>query len=487
MHPDIAKFTDSAEKAYAPPPATPEMLEAKFGPPFFFHDKNGTTVYDGANEAYFAGLHAGSHIELWEPQEKSFYRYCDETGLYAEITQDLIKQEISEALLAMGRDRMVIGLVKDRTDRRLAAMVNQLKGIVEQREAFKKTRSFIHLANGILLVGKEGNAELLPFSPEYRSRNQSPIVYDPKATCPRFLGELLLPAVHSEDVAIVQKYMGLCLLGRNLIQRFLILDGTPGGGKSQLAIVNQRLVGAMNCSQLRTKHLDERFELYRYLKKTLLTGVDVPADFLSTKGASVIKALVGGDIMDAEGKGSNGNFPVEGTFCVVITSNSRLRVRLEGDVGAWRRRLLIVRYEAHPPAKKIPDFGELLAKTEGSGILNWALQGLIDLLRDIDETGDIILTPRQSWKVDALLAESDSLRQYLVERVVKDPVGDLTVDEIVRGYAEYCPTRGWNPLPITVIHRQAEELMLELFQTIKANSIERDGKSHRGFRNVSFK
>lgn len=487
MHPDIAKFTDSAEKAYAPPPATPEMLEAKFGPPFFFHDKNGTTVYDGANEAYFAGLHAGSHIELWEPQEKSFYRYCDETGLYVEITQDLIKQEISEALLAMGRDRMVIGLVKDRTDRRLAAMVNQLKGIVEQRDAFKKTRPFIHLANGILLMRKDGNAELLPFSPEYRSRNQSPIVYDPQATCPRFLDELVLPAIHPEDVAIVQKYMGLCLLGRNLIQRFLILDGTPGGGKSQLAIVNQHIVGPTNCTQLRTKHLDERFELYRCLKKTLLTGVDVPADFLSTKGASVIKALVGGDIMDAEQKGGNGNFPVEGTFCVVITSNSRLRVRLEGDVGAWRRRLLLVRYESPPVTKKIPDFGDLLVKTEGSGILNWAIEGLAALLRDIETVGDIALTPRQDGMIDALLAESDSLRYFLNERVVKNIAGDLTVDEIVKGYAEFCPTRGWNPLPITIIHRQAEELMLELFQTIKSNSIERDGKSHRGFRHVSFK
>ena len=36
-----------------------------------------------------------------------------------------------------------------------------------------------------------------------------------------------------------------------------------------------------------TKHLVERFELYRYLKKTLLVGVDVEADFLSTKGAAV--------------------------------------------------------------------------------------------------------------------------------------------------------------------------------------------------------
>ena len=75
-----------------------------------------------------------------------------------------------------------------------------------------------------------------------------------------------------------------------------------------------------------------RFELFRYLKKTLLVGVDVEADFLSTKGAAVLKGLVGGDWFDAEQKGGTGCFQVQGNFNVVITSNARLKVRLQGDV-----------------------------------------------------------------------------------------------------------------------------------------------------------
>jgi phage/plasmid-associated DNA primase len=338
-----------------------------------------------------------------------------------------------------------------------------------------------------LEVKKEGTVELLPFSPQFRSRNRSPIAYDPKATCPRFLGELLLPAVHPEDVPLIQKYLALSLLGRNLVQRFLVLDGTPGRGKSQLAIVFQNLVGLANCTQLRTEHLTGRFELSRFLKKTLLIGVDVPGDFLSTKGAQVLKALVGGDIMDAEQKGEKGCFPIEGTYCVVITSNSRLRVKLEGDADAWRRRLMIVRYEAPPVAKKIPDFGQHLIQTEGSGILNWALQGMPELFRDIEATGDIVLTPRQRGIVDALLTESDSLGHYLQDCVVKDAAGDLAVEELVTGYLQYCPTKGWVPIPTTVIQRRLEERMLELFQAAKSNSIVRDGICCRGFRHVRFR
>lgn len=487
MHPDIAEFTSYAQREFAPDYPLIKLLDEKYGPAFFCCLRKGKIIYEGINESYFAGLNAAHHDELYEPLENVFYRYSTETGLYSEVTIDAIKQEVSNYLLKVGRESCIVGMVKERNDRRLAAIVNQLKGIVEQRDAFKKSENYIHLANGVLEVKKDGTVELLPFSPKYRSRNRSPIAYDPSATAPRFLNELILPAVHPEDVPLIQKYMALCLLGRNLVQRFMILDGTPGRGKSQLAIVFQHLVGLPNCTQLRTEHLTGRFELFRFLKKTLLTGVDVPGDFLSTKGAQVLKALVGGDIMDAEQKDGKGCFPIEGTFCVVITSNSRLRVRLEGDPDAWRRRLLIVRFETPPVARKIPDFGQYLIQTEGSGILNWALQGLADLFRDIEATGDVALTPRQRGIVDALLTESDSLGHYLQERVVKDASGDLTVEEIVAGYLQHCPARGWVPIPTTLIQRRLEERMLELFQTAKSNSIVRGGVCCRGYRNVRFK
>jgi putative DNA primase/helicase len=462
-----------------------DPVEVKFGPPYFTSvNKDGEENFNGVNEAYWAGFHAANNVELYEPDERSFYRYGSQTGLYAEVSPDVLKQEVSVDLLKRGRIEKLMGLTKSRTDATLRAIASQLKGLVERRGAFQKRTHFVHLANCMLKLDGQDPSPL-PFSPDYFSRNQSPVSFAKGATCPRFLAELICPAVHAEDVAILQKYVGLCLLGRNIIQRMLILDGEAGRGKTQLALVIQLVVGQLNCTQLRTEQLGGRFELYRFLKRTLLTGVDVPPDFLSTKGAGVLKGLVGGDIFDAEQKGGTGSFPLEGTFCAVVTSNTRLRVRIEGDVGAWRRRLLIVRYECPPPRKKIPDFGKLLVEQEGPGILNWALVGLAALLSDVESIGDIAMTARQSGIVDALLSESDSLRVFLRECVEKSPGADLTVSEIIEAYAEFCPRRGWNPLPITIIQREIEGLMLELFQVTKANSIER-GTAHRGFRGVRF-
>ena len=172
---------------------------------------------------------------------------------------------------------------------------------------------------------------------------------------------------------------------------------------------------------------------------------------------------------------------------MIVVSNTRLRVRLQGDIGAWRRRMLLVRYEAPPPVKKITDFADVLIREEGSGILNWALEGLAMLLADVAEIGDIRLTERQLGLVDSLLAESDSLRVFLRERIERAEGDALTTSEIVEGYAEFCPERGWEPMPITAIHRQLESLMLELFQVCRSNSVQRDGKAQKGYRGVAFK
>jgi putative DNA primase/helicase len=239
---------------------------------------------------------------------------------------------------------------------------------------------------------------------------------------------------------------------------------------------------------LRTAYLGERFEMFRYLKKTLLVGVDVEPNFLSTPGAAHLKGIVGGDWFDAEQKGGTGSFQFQGRFNVLITSNARLRVRLHGDVGAWRRRLNIVRFELPPPKKKIPDFSNVLLREEGSGILNWALLGAQKLINEIPEDGgDFILTTRQREIVDSLLAESDSLRHFLKDRLVKDGIGDVSVSEIIETYSAYCPERRWQPMPITEIQDKLEGLMLELFGVTKRHDIKRNEKNQRGFVGVSLK
>jgi phage/plasmid-associated DNA primase len=131
------------------------------------------------------------------------------------------------------------------------------------------------------------------------------------------------------------------------------------------------------------------------------------------------------------------------------------------------------------------DFDRVLLKEEGSGILRWAMAGFVKLQAEFADVGDFVLSDAQRERVDSLLAESDSLRLFVRARIERHAYGDVTASEFQQGYAEFCADKGWNPLPITVVERQAADVMLEVWQAPKSHCVERDGrKSNRGWKKV---
>jgi phage/plasmid-associated DNA primase len=178
---------------------------------------------------------------------------------------------------------------------------------------------------------------------------------------------------------------------------------------------------------------------------------------------------------------------MKGVFNIAITANSRLRVRLEGDTGAWSRRILSINYDRPKPANPIRDFEDVLLEQEGPGILNWMIEGAIAHLVELDKCGDFILTDRQKARVEALLCESDSVRFFVRNALVEDDGGTVTSDELVRAYADFCDGRGWDALARRTVENQLPDLMLERFRAAKRNDIKRDGKSHKGFAGVALK
>ena len=123
------------------------------------------------------------------------------------------------------------------------------------------------------------------------------------------------------------------------------------------------------------------------------------------------------------------------------------------------------RYERAAPPRRIADFADQLLREEGSGILRWMVEGAIMLLDDIAETVDYRLTAPQIARVDGLLAQSASVSHFVPQRIVADPNGELTVEELRREYVEYCETNGWVPLPAHEVSRQLPDTMLETHRT----------------------
>lgn len=440
------------------------------------------------NEPFWAAYYRAQQIELlFEPNEGEFYRYHKESGLFVSVSVDSIREELAALVLKASRDWANMGpLAENRSEINLKGVLVHLRGQTLQYNPFNNSGRIIHLANCILCLGEDGSFTTESFSPKFKSRHRSPITYEPAATCPLF-EKALLAQLEEDDRELLQKYAGQCLLGHNLTQKIVILDGVSNASKSAFLLVVRAIVGSTNTYELRTKHLAERFEIGRMIGKTLLLGADVKAEFLQQEGASRLKSLVGGDLLEAERKGSNKVHPINGTFNVLLCSNSRLRVYLEGDHSAWRRRLAIVRYERPYEGKTIPDIQERLLEAEASGILNFFLEGVRKLFHDIREKGGIALSARQQKRVDSLLNESDSLRIFLRQNLASTAKADLSVDEILSAYVRYALAAEWIPTPRTLAERQLPDLMLELFGTPKSNDIKRNGKNQRGFSKIRFR
>ncbi len=453
-----------------------------YGPPYFMNQDE--EFITGLNERFWAGMIREQHLLLHEPHEGLFYRYDETSGLWRPESRPRLEQLVCDTVHAESKGNPEY--LKHAQLTFASAVVGHLKGMNERRHAFTSDPEGIHVANGYLVIGPD-SVELHDFSPHYYSRNQSPIAFDPAARCPMFMERVLKPALDPDDIALLQYLAGQCLLGRNLMQTILILVGPGGASKGTISNVLQALIGDENCYELRTEHLDERFELFRYIGKTLLYGADVEPEFLRHSGAQTLKKLVGGDLVSPEGKNSNEKFNMRGVFNVVITCNKRLSVRLSGDVGAWRRRLRIIAFKE--PVKGRPvivNFDRMLIDQEGAGILNWAVMGAAQVLADKRAGRTRPLSAAQHERIETLLGQSDSMRLFLELRVEKQPGEVLEKNDLLEAYADFCGEQGWEPLPELAARKELNNRMLELFGAVERKSAG-SGHNQRGYSNVAMK
>jgi P4 family phage/plasmid primase-like protien len=507
---EAAIRTGRAVVASKPPPdgrdghhsATPSQwfsdkypsLPAEFGEAILEStDENGTVSARDIGEDFLAatlGEKGSPEVPtIFLPTEEKFYTYSLADGVFGHEREAALLAQLSRELLQCARDCKQSGCetktleFRFRDAANLSGVLRKARGLLAVPHDFFSTdlADFIPCANGMLRLEDK---TLLPFSPSYRRRNKLAVLFNPSAKCILFLDTLMRPALDDEELDLLQRWCGLALIGENVAQRFPILTGTAGGGKGTFIRVLTGIIGQTNLASLRPQLLGERFELGRFLGKTLLYGADVPENFLNQRGASVLKSLTGGDPVTLEFKNSNENPSIICRFNVIVTCNSRLTVHLEGDTEAWRRRLAIIEYHKPKPGTVIADLDQQILRNESSGVLNWMLEGLDKLRAD---GWQLSLTGKQQSAVDNLLLESDGHAVFAREGLRPDAARTLTVQDCYAAYVEFCNQHGWTALTRNRFTPAITDEVVRQFGITSRNDIQdHNEKSQRGWKGLSL-
>ena len=105
-------------------------------------------------------------------------------------------------------------------------------------------------------------------------------------------------------------------------------------------------------------------------------------------------------------------------------------------------------------------------------------------LSELATGGDYVLTARQTQRVNALLAESDSVREFVRQRVETRDGSDVSVFELVEAYTIFCDGMGWEPLSARRVENALADAMQELRRAARRNDIVRGEKPKKGFAGV---
>lgn len=444
------------------------------------------------NERFFAALlvREGNPNDpgVFDLDENKWLRYCPE-GFYKQTKAEAFHEPVGQLLLDVARKCKAPNVDTKplqfnlRSTRVITPIVTKASGVAcVDSSRWHWPSMMLPVANGVLDLKDH---RLLPHSPDYYFRGVIGVPYIPGATCPRW-DKLLEEQVHCEDADLINRLAGLAIYGSNVAQVMSLLIGAPASSKGTIVRVITGLVGVSNVGTLRTTQLDGRFEVGRHRHKLLLYGPDVDEDFLTNQGASLLKAITGQDLFSPEFKNSNAVPPAEPLRAsVMMTANSRLRIRFQGDKDAYRRRFVVILFEKEiPEAERIPDYADRLLQNEGPGILNWALEGLKALVHDGCK---IVLTERQRQIRDKLLDESESSVAFAREALLKDPRGRLRASVTYPAYVEFCAARRWAPLTPHRFEVELKRAIVDQYGITQSQDFHTLTGAARGWRGVRLK
>jgi P4 family phage/plasmid primase-like protien len=333
-------------------------------------------------------------------------------------------------------------------------------------------KSSLAVANGVLSY-EESAWVIRPHRREDFRTTLIPLTYDPQAQAPRFIQFLheVFQGTKDRDFRIkgIQQALGYTLIASCHLERFFMLIGRGANGKSVLLKVVEALVGSEQVCAVQPSQFENRFQR-AHLDGKLANIITEIAEGAQMADAQ-LKALVSGELSTAEQK-----FQPPFDFYPIAThwygTNHMPNTRDFSD--ALFRRAMIIEF----PNTFLGDqqdvrlFEKLQA--ELSGILNFALAGLADLLT----TGQFVTVESSNKAIDEWRLEADQVAQFVTDKTCRTKGEFVAADQLYSSYRSWAEDAGIHRL----VSKKTFGTRLERLGYARA----RGTKGSRGYRDIEL-
>lgn len=259
--------------------------------------------------------------------------------------------------------------------------------------------------------------------PSYYTTTYIPIIYDPNATCERWIEYLdgLLPINGGIDYLL--DFLAICIIPYTSLQQYLILFGPGGNGKTTFLNAIKKIVGEHNCCNTSLERLcnGSEFVAHELVGKLLCTGGDLKGSMLPD--TALFKQIIGEDSIQVVPKHKKG-FSYKPFVRFIYNSNFDLTTNDESM--GFKRRTVIVPFTQKfdgTPQKLLEEIG---TQKELSGLFNL----LVERIPRIIKTNKLQKSAELVSKLESWINLPESVEPFLRKMYVEDDNSSVYIGKV---------------------------------------------------------
>ena len=373
---------------------------------------------------------------MWLAWQETHWRR-DENQIVNSLAKEFVKSLYNSAFLLQDK-KLSQHAFRSASRSKIEAMISLARsepGVPALPEFFDKNKYLLNLKNGTFDL-KEN--KLKAHHHDDFITKLAAIEYDQNAECPKWL-KFLNRIMNGDESLIVflQCAVGYALTGDTSEQVLFILYGTGNNGKSTFIETVAALLGDYAVNTPTETLLIKRDsgipnDVARLSGARLVYAIEAEAN--RRLAESLVKQMTGGDTISARFLHQE-FFQFVPEFKIFLATNHRPVVYGQ-DHAIWRR-IKMIPFEVEIPEPERDRHLKEKLREELPGILNWALEGCADWIRNGLSFPEKVQQTTQEYKT-----KMDILGDFLSEWCDVDVPDQEQSSILYRGYRSWCEENG---------------------------------------------